>query len=87
MSETDLLALAAQKFVLCQYNVPRSLLSKASQITPGKRAPTVTALDDANWVAVSSMVEKNKIAIVMDQLTDVGATDVLVLNISNTRTR
>ena len=78
---------AAQKYVLCQYNIPRSLLAKASQITPGKRAPTITAIDEADWVAVSSMVAKSNIAIVMDQLTEVGATDILVLNIANSRTK
>jgi ATP phosphoribosyltransferase len=31
------------------------------------------------------MVEKKQIAIVMDELTAVGATDILVLDIANTR--
>ena len=76
----------AQKYILCQYNVPRSLLEKAAEITPGKRAPTVTALEDKEWVAVSSMVLKKDVAVVMDQLTGVGAEDVLCLGISNSRT-
>ncbi|KAK2800015.1 ATP phosphoribosyltransferase (ATP-PRTase) (ATP-PRT) [Emmonsiellopsis sp. PD_5] len=79
--------ITAKKFVLCQYNVPRSLLAAACEITPGKRAPTVTPIEDAGWVAVSSMVEKKSIATVMDKLTAVGATDILVLGISNSRTR
>ncbi|KAF9886059.1 ATP phosphoribosyltransferase (ATP-PRTase) (ATP-PRT) [Aspergillus nanangensis] len=78
--------ITAQRFVLCQYNIPRTELSTACKITPGKRAPTVTALEEVNWVAVSSMVEKKKIATVMDELTRVGATDILVLNIANSRT-
>ncbi|WEW60048.1 ATP phosphoribosyltransferase (ATP-PRTase) (ATP-PRT) [Emydomyces testavorans] len=77
----------AKKYVLCQYNVPRTLLSEASKITPGKRAPTVTALEDNGWVAVSSMVEKKLVATVMDELSKVGATDILVLDIANSRTR
>jgi ATP phosphoribosyltransferase-like protein len=77
---------AAKKFILCQYNVPRHLLSTATKFTPGKRAPTITALEEQDWVAVSSMVEKEKIANVMDDLTGVGATDILVLDIANTRT-
>lgn len=77
--------ITAQRFVLCQYNVERSRLADATQITPGKRAPTVTALDADGWVAVSSMVEKKKIALVMDDLTRVGAKDILVLDIHNTR--
>lgn len=78
--------ITAQKFVLCQYNIPRAELSTASKITPGKRAPTITALEEENWVAVSSMVEKKRIANVMDELIKVGATDILVLNIANSRT-
>ena len=76
----------AQKYILCQYNVPRSLLQKAEKITPGKRAPTITALEDKEWVAVSSMVLKKDLAVVMDELTEVGAEDVLCLGISNSRT-
>ncbi|KAI9796132.1 MAG: ATP phosphoribosyltransferase (ATP-PRTase) (ATP-PRT) [Piccolia ochrophora] len=78
--------ITAQKFVLCQYNIPRDDLETAKSITPGKRAPTVNALDEDGWVAVSSMVEKDRIAPVMDHLTRVGAQDILVLAISNSRT-
>ncbi|KAL8743442.1 MAG: hypothetical protein Q9190_004211 [Brigantiaea leucoxantha] len=77
--------IAAQQFVLCQYNIPRSLLGMAKEITPGKRAPTITQIDEADWVAISSMVEKKKIASVMDELASCGATDILVLEISNSR--
>ncbi|MCJ1474627.1 ATP phosphoribosyltransferase (ATP-PRTase) (ATP-PRT) [Lambiella insularis] len=78
--------ITAQKYVLCQYNVARTNLETATRITPGKRAPTITALDAPDWVAISSMVEKKHIANVMDELTVVGATDILVLDIANSRT-
>ncbi|THV51325.1 hypothetical protein BGAL_0115g00270 [Botrytis galanthina] len=77
--------ITAQKYVLCQYNVQRTALPDAVKITPGKRAPTINALEEEGWVAVSSMVEKKKIAVVMDDLTAVGATDILILDIANTR--
>ncbi|PHH91128.1 hypothetical protein CDD83_1557 [Cordyceps sp. RAO-2017] len=77
--------ITAQKYVLCQYNIERSRLAEATKITPGKRAATVTTLDADGWVAVSSMVEKRKIALVMDDLSRVGAHDILVLDIHNTR--
>ncbi|ROW11540.1 hypothetical protein VMCG_01455 [Cytospora schulzeri] len=77
--------ITAQRFVLCQYNVPRSHLAEATKITPGKRAPTITQLDEEGWVAVSAMVEKKKIALAMDELSKVGATDILVLDIHNSR--
>lgn len=54
----------AQKYVLCTYNVERSLLGKATEITPGRRAPTVTPLEEEGWVAVSVMEEKKNIATV-----------------------
>ena len=78
--------ITAQRYVLCQYNIERAKMDKAKQITPGKRAPTVTSLEEEGWVAISSMVEKKKIAPVMDELTKVGATDILVLDIHNSRT-
>lgn len=78
--------ITAQKYVLCTYNVPRSKLTEATKITPGKRAPTITALEESDWVAVQSMVEKKDIATVMDALTAADATDILVLDIANSRT-
>lgn len=54
-------------------------------ITPGRRAPTINSLDEEGWVSVSAMVTKGKIATAMDELTNVGATDILVLEIKNTR--
>lgn len=78
--------ITAQRYILCQYNVPRSKLPEATHITPGKRAPTLTALEEEGWVAVNAMVEKIDIANVMDRLTAVGAEDILVLDIANSRT-
>ncbi|KAM5471150.1 ATP phosphoribosyltransferase (ATP-PRTase) (ATP-PRT) [Microsporum audouinii] len=78
--------ITAKKYVLCQYNIPRSILPKACTITPGKRAPTITALEEEGWVAVSAMVEKKQIATVMDDLSATGATDILVVGIANSRT-
>ncbi|KAL8980882.1 MAG: hypothetical protein Q9205_004160 [Flavoplaca limonia] len=69
---------AAQKYVTCTYNVPRKLLPTVTKITPGKRAPTITALDEPDWVAVNVMVEKVMIATVMDDLASCGAEDILM---------
>lgn len=60
--------IAAGKYVLCNYNIPRQAVDEAVKITPGRRAPTVSPLDDKEWVAVSSMVLKAEIADVMDRL-------------------
>lgn len=73
--------IAANKYVLCEYNVPRKNLEAATSITPGRRAATVSPLDDPDWVAVSSMVLKKNLADIMDKLTETGATDILVIGI------
>ncbi|KAF7362510.1 hypothetical protein MVEN_00598700 [Mycena venus] len=77
--------IAAAKYVSCQYNISRDKLPEATRITPGRRAPTVSPLEEENWVAVSSMVEKNKIAGVMDELVKIGAEDILIFNLDNCR--
>jgi len=78
--------ITAQKYVLCTYNVERSHLGEASRITPGKRAPTINGLEEEGWVAVSAMVQRSSIANVMDELTTIGATDILVTKLENSRT-
>jgi ATP phosphoribosyltransferase len=77
--------IAAKKYVLCNYNIQRSNISKAVKITPGRQAPTITSLDQEGWCAISSMVLKADIAHVMDELGTVGATDIIVFTISNCR--
>lgn len=82
--------LAAQKYVLCNYNSPRSILKHVLTITPGRRSATVSALerkaeDDEDWVAVSVMIEKSQIGNKMDELKKSGASDILVSEISNCR--
>jgi len=78
--------ITAQKYVLCTYNVERVNLARAAAITPGKRAPTINSLEDEGWVAVSAMVLRASIAQVMDELTEIGATDILVTKLENSRT-
>ena len=75
--------ITATKYVMIVYNISEELLEKAVQITPGKRSPTVTTLDDGKSKAVSSLVLKKEVNDKMDALHEVGATDILVLNIAN----
>jgi len=77
--------LAANKYVLCNYNAPRDRLPDLLKVTPGRRAATVSPLEDDNWVAVSSMVERKDIAVKMDSLKKLGASDILTLEITNCR--
>ncbi|CAO1615691.1 unnamed protein product [Jaminaea pallidilutea] len=78
--------IAATQYVLCEYNIHRDNLAEALKITPGRRAATVSPLDDAGWSAVSSMVKKSEVATVMDRLEEVGGTDIFTLALDNCRT-
>ena len=77
--------IAADMYVIVQYNISRARLAEGKRVTPGRRAPTVSPLEEENWVGVSAMVEKKKAATVMDQLLEVGAEDILVFNLDNCR--
>lgn len=77
--------IAAQKYVYASYNIERKNLANALKITPGRRAPTVSSLDEEGWVAVSSMIEKKQMAQVMDELETTGAQDILILALNNCR--
>jgi ATP phosphoribosyltransferase len=77
--------LAASRYVLCTYNSPRNKLESLLKITPGRRAATISQIEEEGWVAVSSMVEQARIADVMDQLTAGGAEDIIVFSMSNCR--
>lgn len=74
--------------MLCKYNVHREKYEVVSKIAPGKRFPTVMALNppENDWFAVEVMIDKADIAVKMDELWVAGAKDILVLPLLNTRT-
>jgi len=76
---------AAGKYVVCEYNINRDRLPEARQIAPGRKAPTVSPLEEPNWVAVKIMVIKKEVARVMDELVRIGAEDILIFNLDNCR--
>lgn len=77
--------LYAKKYCMMYYNIERKNLSPATEITPGKTAPTITPLEDPNWVSVGVMVPNNDTGLVMDKLEKIGARDILVIAIANYR--
>ncbi|KAJ3204600.1 ATP phosphoribosyltransferase (ATP-PRTase) (ATP-PRT), partial [Dinochytrium kinnereticum] len=77
--------IVAQRYVLCTYNIPREKTNVAVEITPGKKAPTISPLEHGDWVAVSVMVMKSQLVDIMDRLEDIGAQDILVTDIKNAR--
>ena len=44
--------ITANQFVMVTYNIERAKLPQAQAITPGKKSPTVTTLDDPEWVRI-----------------------------------
>jgi len=85
MSKRIIGVVFAAKYSMITYNIPRSLLAVAKQITPGNRSPTVSPLEDPDWVAISAMVQKSKAPDIMDQLQSIGAVDILLTDIHNCR--
>ena len=77
--------LISRKYSILEYNVKKELLKKAELITPGYESPTVSKLDDREWVAVEVMVEKNMVVSAMDKLEELGATAILETEIKNCR--
>lgn len=75
----------AKKYVMISYNVHIDLLSKALEITPGKKSPNITSLVDSDYKAVTCLVLKKEMNKKMDELHDIGATDILTFALSNTR--
>ncbi|KAI1788375.1 ATP phosphoribosyltransferase [Ganoderma leucocontextum] len=76
---------AASRYVVCEYNIRREGLAQASAVTPGRRAATISPLEEEGWVAVSVMVEKSRIADAMDELVKIGAEDIMIFNLDNCR--
>jgi ATP phosphoribosyltransferase len=77
--------LVARQFVLIDYDLPRQLIQEASAITPGLESPTVSPLQDPDWVAVRVMVKRDEAHRAMDNLYQLGARAILVSSIHAAR--
>lgn len=73
--------LVARQYVMMDYDVQVDLVERACAITPGLESPTVSPLHDKGWVAVRSMVPRNRTNQVMDELYTLGARAILVTTI------
>ncbi|MEX0819701.1 MAG: ATP phosphoribosyltransferase [Pirellulaceae bacterium] len=75
----------ARAWSLLEYNIPKTKLAEAEQITPGFNSPTVNALEDNDWCAVQVMVKRKQVIEAMDRLEAIGATAILETEIKNCR--
>jgi len=71
----------ARMYVLLDYDIPKNLVEKACAITPGLESPTISPLQNADWVAVRAMVKRKETNQVMDELWALGARGILVTDI------
>lgn len=70
--------IVAREYVIFDYDCPRNLVAKASEITPGIESPTISPLADEDWVAVRALVRSSETNRVMDELYEIGAKAILV---------
>jgi len=75
----------ARSWSLLEYNVPRSRLAEAEQVTPGFHSPTVMQLEDPAWCAVRAMVRRAEAHAIMERLEAIGASAVIETTIMNCR--
>jgi ATP phosphoribosyltransferase len=73
--------LVARRYVMVDYDVRVSLVDEACAITPGLESPTVSPLQNTDWVAVRAMVPRDGTNKVMDDLYELGARAILVTTI------
>ena len=71
----------ARQYVLLDYDIPRSALDRACELTPGLESPTISPLQKSDWVAVRAMVPRQDTNAVMDDLWTIGARGILVTDI------
>jgi ATP phosphoribosyltransferase len=74
--------LVARGKVLVKLNVPTDRLNAVIDVLPSAKAPTVNELFGGAGYAVESVVEKNRINVLIPALSDAGATDIIELAIS-----
>lgn len=75
----------ARDWVLIDYDCPKSILQSAIEITPGFESPTLSPLNDPDWVAVRALVRAADVHEKMDELFVLGARAILVTEIHAAR--
>ncbi len=73
--------LVARAYVMMDYDIPSARVDEAVGLTPGIESPTVSPLHREGWVAVRSMVPRDRAQKVMDALYEIGARGILTTDI------
>ncbi|WP_431236360.1 ATP phosphoribosyltransferase [Mycolicibacterium aichiense] len=70
-----------QQYLMLDYDCPRSVLERATAVTPGLESPTIAPLADPDWVAVRALVPRRDVNAIMDELAAIGAKAILASDI------
>lgn len=77
--------LVAREYVIFDYDCPVELIERASKVTPGIESPTISPLQDPEWVAIRALVRASETNARMDELYALGARAILVSSIHAAR--
>ncbi|ORB70327.1 ATP phosphoribosyltransferase [Mycobacterium scrofulaceum] len=70
-----------QQYLMLDYDCPRSVVDRATAITPGLESPTIAPLADPDWVAIRALVPRRGVNEIMDELAAIGAKAILASDI------
>jgi len=70
-----------QQYLMLDYDCPRSVLERATEITPGLESPTIAPLADPDWAAVRALVPRRDVNATMDRLAAIGAKAILASDV------
>ena len=70
-------SLAAHQKVALKMNAPRDRLDEILQLLPSLHAPTVSALSDEHWVALETVVDRDRVRSLIPDLRKRGAEGIL----------
>ncbi|HOO55299.1 MAG TPA: ATP phosphoribosyltransferase [bacterium] len=75
-------ALAARTKVGLKMNLPKSSLAMISDMIPAMKSPTISPLNDEDWVALEYMVDKTIVREIIPALKKAGARDIIEYQLS-----
>lgn len=73
--------LVARTYVMMDYDIRAERVEDAVALTPGIESPTVSPLHREGWVAVRSMVPRERAQRIMDELYEIGARGILTMDL------
>ena len=73
----------AEKSKYIMMNAPKTALDKITEIVQGSKSPTVLPLADPNMIAVHAVIRTSDFWEAMEQLKEVGASDIVMLPIDS----